>query len=171
MTEENINDGDARGSQIHTVRISFEDLKYVLKQRNQEHKSDIAVLRILPGWGFDDVETATIDWQDPNVFYPDGKVHIDINPRLLYGAESHWKVPGLAQYPDWHEERVLCREHHGLDVDEDMGDLWDEWWDRCLEVWEGNLKLALRDEVDLHGDSHGPNVQSVTVEIEWTDLD
>jgi len=52
-----------------------------------------------------------------------------------------------------------------------MGELWDEWWSRVLDVWESELKSALRDEVDLDGDANGPTASSVTVDIEWTDID
>jgi len=170
MTEENIDDGDARGSQIHTVRISFEELKTALRASEEHLNRKSAVLRISPPWGvFDDVETATFHWKSSSTLRPDGTLPIDIPPRFLYGSEHRYKAPTLAQYPSKGDERAKCRDDHGFDTEEDMGDAWNEWWDQTLNVWESQLKSALRDEVDLYADTEDP--RSVTVEVEWTDLD
>lgn len=172
MTQTNTDDTGAKGSQITTVQVSFEDFKQVIRARQEHQNREEVVLRISPTWrGFDDVETAKIGRRDPAVFYPDGKPHINLHPGLLYGDEHPLNAPELAQYPNRLDERRRCRDHHGLDMEKDIGDRWDEWWEQTLRVWEGELKSSLREEIDLHADAHGPNAPSVTVEIEWTDLD
>jgi len=175
MTQANTgdtDDTDAKGGNITTVRVSFEDLKQVLKKRQERQSREETIFRISPSWGgFDDVETATIERRDPAAHYPEGNPHIDIHPVLLYGVEHPLRAPDAAQYPDWTVQRGECRDHHGFTMEEDMGTLFEEWWDIALDRWEGELKLELRDEFDLYANAHGPEVQSVLVEIEWTDLD
>lgn len=172
MTREHTDDTDVKGSQIATIRIRFEDLKEALRARQEHQNRDEVVLRLSPSWGgFDEIETAKIARHDPGTIYPDGKPHFDLHPGILYGTEHPAKAPELAHYPYRLDERGNCRDHHGLDEEEDMEVLWDEWWEQCLTVWEDELKRALRDEVDLYGNKYGPNVPSVTVEIEWTDID
>jgi hypothetical protein len=170
MTDTNTDDTDVMGSQIHTVRISFDELKTALRASEEHLNRKSAVLRIYPSWGvFDVVETATFHWKSPSTLRPDGTPPIDINPGLLYGSEHPYKAPTPAQYPSRGDEGAKCRDEHGFDMEEEMGDVWNEWWDQALKVWESQLKGALRDEVDLYGDTGDP--RSVAVEIEWTDLD
>ncbi|MDS0284058.1 hypothetical protein [Haloarcula onubensis] len=172
MTHATTDDSDAKGSEISTVRISFEALKTAIRSRQDQQNQTIAVIRISPTMdGFDDVETARIEREDTRTVYPDGKPHIDIHPCLLVGGERRAETPELAQYPDRLDQRAQCRDSHGLDAEDDMGELWDEWWSRVLDVWESELKSALRDEVDLDGDANGPTASSVTLDIEWTDID
>jgi len=172
MTHATTDDSDAKGSEISTVRISFEALKTAIRSRQDQQSQKLAVIRISPALdGFCDVETARIEWEDTRTVYPDGKPHIDIHPWLLVGGERRAETPELAQYPDRLDQRARCREYHGLDVEDDMGELWGEWWSHVLDVWESELKSALRDEVDLYGDAHGPTAGGVTVDIAWTDID
>jgi len=172
MTHANTNDSGAKRSEISTVRISFEAVKTAIRSRQDQQNQNIAVIRISPALdGFGDVEIARIEWEDTRTFYPDGKPHIDIHPWLLVGDERRVETPEPAQYPDRLDQRARCRKYYGLDAEDDMGELWDEWWSHVLDVWESELKSALRDEVALDGDAHGPTASSVTVDIAWTDID
>ena len=172
MNHADTDDTEVKGSEITTVQISFEDLKTAIRSRQNQQNQTIAILRISPTLdGFDDVEKVRIEWEDTREFYPGGNPHIDIHPGLLYGGELRVEAPDPAQYPCRLDQRARCREHHGLDPEEDMGELWDKWWDVAINLWKSHLKSALRDEVDLYGDAHGPAVPSVIVDIEWRDLD
>jgi hypothetical protein len=122
MTRANTDDTDAKGSDIATVRVSFEDLKQALEERREHQRSEETIFRISRSLGgFHDVEAATIERRDPASFFPEGNPHIDIQPVLLYGVEHPLRAPEIAQYPDWLVQRGYCRDHHGFTDEEDMG--------------------------------------------------
>jgi len=172
MTRKHTDNTEVKGSQITIIKVSFEDLKQALRSRRELQDRGEIVLRISPSWGqFDEVETAKIAQHNPRTISPDGKQTFNLHPGLLYGAKHRAKVPDLAHYPSRLDERIKCRDHHGLDEEKELGVRWNNWWEEALTVWENALKRALRDEVDLYGYRRGPNGPSVTVDIEWTDID
>lgn len=169
MSSKHANTSEPRRIALQTIRVSFDDLEEALRRKSQNDGEGDIVLRIsCSESGFDEVETARVARTHPlsGFFAVDFVFAVELDPRRFYGGEDPSDVP--RPFPDWHAEKEQFRQESGAGI-EPVGTLWEAWWDEAIAEWEEDVKPALREELTLFQDADA--LPSVSVEIEWTDID
>lgn len=169
MGSEHTTNSESRRIALQTIRVSFDDLEEALRRKSHNDGDGDIVLRIsCSESGFDEVETARVARTPPlsGFFAVDFVFAVELDPRRFYGGEDPSDVP--RPFPDWHAEKEQFRRESGEGIDP-VGILWEEWWGGAVAEWAEEIKPALRDELTLFESSD--LLPSVSVEIEWTDID
>lgn len=159
-------DGESSGESKPTVTVDPADVITALRFNEEEMgypRSRTARLEVRDG-------EARLHYHERGNYYPAGHgPDYAINVRAFVtedGREDGVRLDGTS-YPLYSETRALVKREQGAeswdDVDEDVVD---EWHAEAAEVWEQDVRAALRDEVTVWvaTTAEGDEWETLTVE-------
>ena len=150
---------------LETIVVDVDDI-IECERRNARDRDEqrTHVLRVSPP--FEGERTASLHVSEDYSYYPP-----EMDPKPIHLAPHQFHDAEFG-YPESWEVHAAAKEVDGV---EDLADVseetLEECWDVQLEVWEGNVRSSLKDELELtdlgwHGTG---NVESPTVPVEFVE--
>lgn len=72
---------------------------------------------------------------------------LDLNPEQFVGERAR-----PSDYPTWSKVRSQIRDERGVELTDENER---EWYDNWADVWEGEIRADLEDEIDINEFDHG----------------
>lgn len=144
------NDTTHRAENIDRITVPVRDIEVALRNNAQPARGATDVLRINPDLKLNDfpehAEAKRFTSQRGNRYPPEiSVVPVHIPPKAFIKPNSP-----LAHYPNIGEVRARCMDETGLEPgDDEWENEVEEWINVALEVWHGELRASLCDEIDI----------------------
>lgn len=165
MTPENAADNHEpthNAADLETIVVDADDVLDLFRRNARDaDEQRTHSLRVSPP--FEGEREASLHVSQQGNYYPpemDPKpIHIGINH--LFGGRPDARIDAALAYPDRLTEKSLFRDEFDARTEDgenraltdDEQDEWDAWWDTAIEVWESNVRAAMRNprEIELGG--------------------
>lgn len=163
---------------LETIVVDPDDVVTTMKRNERDAPWPRShVLRITPP--FEGEQTAKPHVDEEQTYYPpelDPKpLHVDAKTFLTGHSNPDYPAyPEECVYPSHHDSRGRFYDHYDLcdehgdrpsELTDEQEQMWDEWWETELEVWEDHVRHHLKDSITLS--SQHPSVQETTVQVRY----
>lgn len=166
---------------LETIVIGPDDVVEMMRRNwRDETENRSHCLRVTPP--LEGERKAKLHVSEDYTYYPADMIQkpIHVGANALLAGHTDKPVPNHLRHPDMFESKGLFREHYdcygpGGDnrelTDEEEAE-WDEWWENELELWECDLRNALKEEFEWPArvDTEG-NWETVTIKVRYEESD
>ena len=167
-----------RVASVNEIVVKVDDVIETMK-RNYRDKDQQRnhVLRITPP--FEGTHTASTHVSQAHTRYPSNVTHpYHMKPETFLTGYTdpdriYKELDSVCEHPPINESRSRFRDEyntydeHGepLPIEGELQEKWNEWWDTEMEVWEDQVRHALKNTTTLKIHDRHPDVESTTVDV------
>lgn len=164
--------GEHKAEELEAIIVNPDDvIEMMRRNKRDEDEQRSHVLRVTPPLKGERVASPYVH-QEGNYYPPEMPVEpIHINATLLFEGRIDAQLDDMLRHPSWDEVRGLFRDEHGIEygesIDGEDEDEFDEWWDTAVEVWEDEVRAAMRDSATIQLGGYSAEEPETTVEVRF----
>ena len=167
-----------RVASVDEIVVEADDVIETMKRNYRDQNGQRNhVLRITPP--FEGTHTASTHVSEAHTRYPsDVTQPYHIKPEAFLTGYTdpdriHKELDSVCEHPSISESRSRFRDEydaydeHGVPllIEGELQEKWDQWWDTEMEVWEDQVRHALKNTDSLKIHDRHPDVESTTVDV------